>query len=36
MQKECSAEIEIIQFFSNGEETVFYRPQDIFLSLTNE
>ena len=36
MQKECSAEIEIIQSFSNGEETVFYRPQDIFLSLTNK
>lgn len=34
MTSDCQAEIEIIQSFSSGEETVFYRPSDIFAALT--
>lgn len=34
MTSDCGDEIEIIQSFSNGEETVYYRPSDIFTALT--
>lgn len=33
MVGDCDSEIEIIQTFQNGQESIFYRPSDIFATF---